>query len=66
MLAAGSADLTDAAASAIDAVVSRALTLHPTTEGQRRERARLDWFLSTRAAAAVHRPATPTPSPRGA
>jgi sugar (pentulose or hexulose) kinase len=54
MLAAASAGLADAA-SAIDAVVRRALTLHPTTEGQRRARARLDWFLNTRTAAAVHR-----------
>jgi sugar (pentulose or hexulose) kinase len=56
MLAAASAGLADDAASAIDAVVRRALTLHPTTAGQRRESARLDWFLSTRTAAAVHRP----------
>jgi xylulokinase len=55
MLAAASADLADDAACAIDAVVGRALTLHPTTKGQRRERVRLDWFLSTRTAPAVHR-----------
>ncbi|HSR83494.1 MAG TPA: FGGY family carbohydrate kinase [Streptosporangiaceae bacterium] len=58
MLAAASAGLADAAANAIDAVVRRAVTLHPTTAGQRRERARLDWFLSIRTARAVHRPAS--------
>lgn len=63
MLAAASADLADDAANAIDAVVRRALTLPSTTEGQRRERTRLDWFLSTRAAPAVHRPPTPRPLP---
>lgn len=62
MLAAASADLTDAAAG-IDSVVSRALILHPTTEGQRRERVRLDWFLSARTAPAVRRPATSPPFP---
>ena len=56
MLAAASAGLADDAAGAIDAVVRRALTVHPTTEGRRREHARLDWFLKTRTAAAVHRP----------
>lgn len=61
MLAAASAELADAPATTIEAVVSRALTLQPTTEGQRRERVRLDWFLSTRTAPAVHRPATLTP-----
>jgi xylulokinase len=57
MLAAASTDLADAAANAIDVLVRRALTLHPTTAGQRRERARLDWFMSARTAPAVHRPA---------
>jgi len=64
MLAAASADLADAAIGAIGAVVARALTLHPTTEGQQRERARLDWFLGTRTAAVVHRPAAVAPAER--
>lgn len=61
MLAASSAGMADDAASAIDTVVKRALVLEPTAAGRQREQARLDWFLSTLAAAAVHRPAAAAP-----
>jgi len=56
MLAASAAGMSGEAATAIAAVVARALVLTPTRAGARAEAVRFEWFARTRAAAAVHRP----------
>jgi xylulokinase len=56
MLAARSAGLAAEATAAIAAVPARAREFRPTSAGQKREQARLDWFKRVRADAALRQP----------